>query len=250
MIGCWRKSLRRMLHLPTMPVAIYAVGDIHGRFDLYQRLEQQIIEDAATIDGPKLLILLGDIVDRSAGVSGLIDHLLAPDPAGIQRVTLCGNHDDMMCRFLDDPAGHRAWLDCGGAETLASYGLHLGEARTSTKTLKHQLTTSIPLDHRDFLMGLPLSLTVGDYVFAHASFDLDKPDARQDAQTLMWGNPALADRAKSKRILIHGHVIEDEPSIRPNRISIDTGAYKTGILTAVRLLAGERGPAFLSTKPE
>ena len=65
----------------------------------------------------------------------------------------------------------------------------------------------------------------------------------------MWGNPALADRAKSKRILIHGHVIEDEPSIRPNRISIDTGAYKTGILTAVRLLAGERGPAFLSTKP-
>ena len=76
MIGGWRKSLRRMLHLPTMPAAIYAVGDIHGRFDLYQRLEQQIIEDAAAIDGPKLLILLGDIVDRSAGVSGLIDHLL------------------------------------------------------------------------------------------------------------------------------------------------------------------------------
>ena len=43
MIGRWRKTSRRMLHLPTMPAAIYAVGDIHGRFDLYHQIEQQII---------------------------------------------------------------------------------------------------------------------------------------------------------------------------------------------------------------
>lgn len=250
MIGRWRKTSRRMLHLPTMPAAIYAVGDIHGRFDLYHQIEQQIIEDAASIEGPKLLVILGDIVDRSAGVSGLIDHLLAPDPAGVQRVILCGNHDDMMCCFLEDPAGNRAWLDCGGAETLASYGLHLGEVMPPTMRLHHQLITAIPPDHRDFFMGLPLSLTVGDYVFAHASYNLDQTDARQDAQTLMWGDPALADLPKSRRILIHGHVIEDEPCIRPNRISIDTGAYKTGVLTAVRLLAGGCTPTFFSTKPK
>ena len=93
MIGLFRKRKtisRRMLHLNTMPAAIYAVGDIHGRFDLYERLERQIIQDAVSIEGPKLLILLGDIVDRSTGVSWLIDHLLAPDPEGFKRITLCG----------------------------------------------------------------------------------------------------------------------------------------------------------------
>ncbi len=250
MIGLFRKRKtisRRMLHLNTMPAAIYAVGDIHGRFDLYERLERQIIQDAVSIEGPKLLVLLGDIVDRSTGVSGLIDHLLAPDPEGFKRITLCGNHEDMMCRFLDDPAGNRAWLDYGGAETLASYGLH--HVVGTTDTVKQQLTTAIPPEHRDFLMGLPLSLTVGGYAFAHAFYDLDKPDAAQNATSLLWGDPARADRAGAGRRLIHGHVIEGDASIRPNRISIDTGAYKTGVLTAVRLRAGEDAPAFFSTKP-
>lgn len=252
MIGLFRKTpkvTRRMLHLQTLPTAIYAVGDIHGRFDLYQRLERQIIEDAASIDGQKLLILLGDLVDRSAGVSGLIDHLLGPDPAGFKRVTLCGNHEDMMCRFLNDPAKNRAWLDYGGAETLASYGVHHLGAKTPIGTIQHQLTTAIPTDHRDFLMGLPLSLSVGEYVFAHAYFDLDKSAGAQDATALLWGDPARADHAQKGRQLIHGHVIVDEARIRPNRISIDTGAYKTGVLTAVRLRSGEGDPAFLSTKP-
>lgn len=250
MIGLFRKRKtisRPMLHLNTMPVAIYAVGDIHGRFDLYERLERQIIQDAASIEGPKLLILLGDIVDRSTGVSGLIDHLLAPDPEGFKRITLCGNHEDMMCRFLDDPAGNRVWLDYGGAETLASYGLH--HVAGTTDTVKQHLTTAIPPEHRDFLMGLPLSLTVGGYAFAHAFYDLDKPEAAQNATSLLWGDPARADRAAAGRRLIHGHVIEGNASIRPNRISIDTGAYRTGVLTAVRLRSAEGAPAFFSTKP-
>jgi len=34
---------------------------------------------------------------------------------------------------------------------------------------------------------------------------------------------------------VHGHTIEPIPTFLPHRIGIDTGAYETGILTALGL---------------
>jgi serine/threonine protein phosphatase 1 len=39
---------------------------------------------------------------------------------------------------------------------------------------------------------------------------------------------------------VHGHTISPEVEERPNRIGIDTGAYRTGILTALALDGAER----------
>ena len=46
-------------------------------------------------------------------------------------------------------------------------------------------------------------------------------------------------------MIVHGHRISPEPEVRPNRIGIDTGAYKSGVLTCLVLDVEER--SFLQT---
>ena len=41
-------------------------------------------------------------------------------------------------------------------------------------------------------------------------------------------------------MVVHGHTISEEVAERPNRIGIDTGAYASGLLTAIGLEGGER----------
>ncbi len=40
--------------------------------------------------------------------------------------------------------------------------------------------------------------------------------------------------------MVHGHTISAEPEEMENRIGIDTGAYQTGVLTAVRIEGAKR----------
>jgi serine/threonine protein phosphatase 1 len=41
-------------------------------------------------------------------------------------------------------------------------------------------------------------------------------------------------------VVVHGHTISEEVVERPNRIGIDTGAYRSGKLTALCLEDAER----------
>jgi serine/threonine protein phosphatase 1 len=42
------------------------------------------------------------------------------------------------------------------------------------------------------------------------------------------------------RVIVHGHSPTETPQIEQGRIGVDTGAYATGVLTAVRLEGAER----------
>lgn len=228
----------RLLKLSKMPAAIYAIGDIHGCADLYDRLEAQIIADGAEIEGTKLILSLGDVVDRGGASAGVIDRLMSPAPKGFKRLTLRGNHEDMMVKFMADPDAHRKWLDFGGTETLASYGLSPDpEVRFDlpASKLRHMMDAAIPDAHRKFLRDLPLALSVGPYRFAHASYDRDTDFEAQKSDTLMWGDPEASEQGKNDLIFVHGHVVVDAPVVREKRINVDTGAYSTGILTAIRI---------------
>ena len=46
-------------------------------------------------------------------------------------------------------------------------------------------------------------------------------------------------------VVVHGHTIVEQVEERPNRIGIDTGAYRSGVLTALVVDGAER--RFLST---
>lgn len=232
----------RILTLKRFPDAIYAVGDVHGCCTLYRQMEQQIIADAAQagISGPKLIVLLGDVVDRGPDSAGMLHHLTSPPPEGFQRLVLRGNHEDMMLAFLSNPAASLRWLDFGGDQTLMSYGLHpepeQGFAMRPSR-LAHMLDTAIPQSHRDWLSALPMGLQVGDLVFAHAGLDPRQSLQEQDPAHLLWGDPEAFDTlAQGTELrLVHGHVIVPSVQLLERRINLDTGAYASGILSAVRL---------------
>lgn len=231
---------------------LYAIGDIHGCLRELDRLHQLIAADSAErqADGsrPVTLIYVGDYIDRGPDSRGVIERMLQPPPvSGAARIFLKGNHEAAMLDFLDDPEAAAGWLDFGGLETLASYGVQQkGGGALWRHKLADGLRALLPPEHRLFFETLQNAWSYGDYGFVHAGI---RPGRAWDAQVpddLLWiREPFLSSRARFEKRIIHGHTISAAPEIRSHRIGIDTGAYYSGILTAV-VLDGER-QSFIQT---
>jgi serine/threonine protein phosphatase 1 len=78
-----------------------------------------------------------------------------------------------------------------------------------------------------------------------------RPGVALDAQKeddLIWiRQPFLESNSDHGFVVVHGHTITEEPEFRPNRIGIDTGAYDSGVLTALAIEGGN--VAVLQTRP-
>lgn len=215
---------------------VYAIGDIHGRRDLLDRLLSQIEAHSArhSPDRVRRIVFLGDYVDRGPDSFGVIERLLAPPPEGFAFTFLRGNHDQAMLDFLDADDPSPVWLRHGGVSTLASYGV--AAIDRLPRAMRKDLDAKIPPSHVAFLRGLENYATDGDYCFVHAGIRRGPALAEQNPMDLMWiREPFLSDEAPYPFKIVHGHTIAEIPEIRPNRIGIDTGAYASGILTAVAL---------------
>ena len=231
----------------TGDALVYAVGDVHGRLDLLNRLIVQICADVvqcAPTHRPSL-IFLGDYVDRGPASCGVIDRILAlnEEPAFAVRA-LKGNHEVQMLAFLDDPEQGPAWAQFGGAETLVSYGVAPPQARTDIGAwdeARVALAEAIPPSHLAFLRSLELAVVCGDYVFVHAGLRPGMALEEQSERDLLWiRDEFLSHPGPHAKVVVHGHTPEMEPYNGPHRIGIDTGAYATGTLTAVRLHGEDR----------
>jgi len=222
--------------------AIYAVGDVHGCFNELRALEQRIVDDAATEPGRKLLVMLGDYIDRGPNSRAVLNHLCAPPPADFERVILCGNHDDSFLRFLGSPEDNRSWLDFGGQQTLYSYGVDARHVLKSggVEALAEVALDAVPPAHIDLIIGMPIALTVGPLIFVHAGI---RPAIAMDEQVdadLMWiREPFLSEGSRLPAIVIHGHSPSTDAVFSKGRIGIDTGAYATGRLTALKIANGK-----------
>lgn len=226
---------------------VYAIGDIHGRLDLLNRLHQMIQEDAGSAAGDRTLVYLGDYVDRGPESAGVVELLSKETLPGFSAIHLMGNHEDFMLRFLDDNSSGNAWFANGGVATLRSYGVNFDYAELlSPGRLQDKLSRNLPARHLDFLRALTLSHVIGDYLFVHAGI---RPAVAMELQTpadLLWiRGDFLNSTADHGRIVVHGHTITDAPEIRENRIGIDTGAFATDCLTCL-VLEGT-GRRFLQT---
>lgn len=225
----------------------YAIGDIHGRLDLLQTLLTKIERDSAQTPSKAVhLTFLGDYVDRGQESRGVIELLAHLKREGRARVTaLKGNHEEALLGFLADPSTGAAWAEHGGRETLKSYGVNPPRSLTDAEgwtAARDALAFALPQTHRDFLQGLQLFATVGGYIFVHAGVRPGVPIDQQDAHDLLWIRKDFIDapRALAEAVVVHGHTPTAEPSQAPGRLGVDTGAYATGVLTAVRLEADRR----------
>lgn len=230
---------------------VYAVGDVHGRADLLERLLVKIRTDAAQrSQGHKVLVYLGDYVDRGLESRAVIESLLAQGGDGLERVFLKGNHEDAMLQFLDSTEIGSSWMGFGGDATLYSYGVDVfGTPPEGVERLNHiqeQLRANTPPEHVAFLEGLELYHQEGDYFFVHAGVRPGLGLGDQDANDMMWiRDEFLNSTANFGKVVVHGHSIKPQPVVRSNRIGIDTGAFATGVLTCLVLAGAEQ--SFIQT---
>lgn len=230
---------------------IYAVGDIHGRLDLLLQLQRLIAADAAASSARRrVLVYIGDYIDRGPDSAGVLDLLLDHPLAGFEIVHLLGNHEDTLLQFPDDLTVGPSWLTYGGVQTLASYLIDAAPGswrdEQELRRLQGEVRRRVPRRHTTFLRGLPLTHIEGDYLFVHAGIRPGIPLDQQERDDLLWiRDPFLQSSADHGKIVVHGHTIAAAPEERPNRIGIDTGAFHSGCLTCV-VLEGT-GRSFLQT---
>ncbi|WP_150290251.1 metallophosphoesterase [Sphingobium estronivorans] len=230
----------------------YAIGDIHGRDDLFAELLERIAQDeAARAPLPRLLILLGDLVDRGPQSAQVIGRAMALARADPNIRFIKGNHEEMFIAAARGRAeAARLFRRFGGVETLASYGLMPDDGTAlSDAGLARWMLAHIPREHVDFLDDFADMLTVGDYMFVHAGV---RPRIALDAQTpadLRWiRGDFLNHRRPFGKMIVHGHSISEDADVQSNRIGIDTGAFRSGRLTAIGLENSQRW--FLQTSAD
>ncbi|EGF90858.1 serine/threonine protein phosphatase 1 [Asticcacaulis biprosthecium C19] len=223
----------------------YAIGDIHGYDALFERLLDYIRVDAELIGERPRVILLGDYIDRGPASRQVLDRILRlREATWCDLVVLKGNHEEQLLKFLADPMTGETWRIWGGAATLTSYGVSMPFLANDPGVwcdVRDDFRRAVDPVHVEMLRSLPVSFQDGDYLFVHAGVDPDRPLAEQGPETFMYirGRFQQAEQA-CEYVVVHGHTPEDPVTDLRWRIGVDSGVYKVGVLTAVRLRGDNR----------
>lgn len=218
---------------------IYAIGDVHGCYDLLRDLLDRIGEHHEALAPTTALhiVFLGDIVDRGPDSYKVLELLFDLQAQTDRIVVLLGNHEEAMLQALGgDLEMLSNWMKIGGAPTARSFGLEPLRRGEDAAEYLYRLRAAIPAPWIAWLQRLPLTARSGDYLFCHAGIRPGVSLRRQARADLLWiRDDFLDDNRSHGAVIVHGHSIEAQVEIRPNRIGIDTGAYRTGELTALYL---------------
>ncbi len=205
----------------------YVIGDIHGRLDALNDLLEKILQDSNNKD--IYLVVIGDMIDRGPESAAVLKRLIAIPNA----ICLKGNHEQMALDFIDDPviAGPR-WIRHGGDITLLSFGItQIGSQRM--EVLAQAFRKTLPSGMEDWLRALPHHWQSGDLVAAHAGLDPRHTLTEQTDNAVLWGQSKFRTGPRTDGLwVVHGHWIEPTASAKLGQIAIDTGAWRTGRLTA------------------
>lgn len=222
----------------------YAIGDVHGCLGQLEALLAMIeADDRGRPTAKTFIVLLGDLVDRGPDSRGVLEFLLNYAPDFARPVFLMGNHEEFFLNVVDGDVELVAnWLTYGGRECAESYGISEGwMLNASSQGIVHEFYRRVPRAHVDFVRGFGDSFRFGDYLFVHAGLRPGVALEDQRSKDMRWIREGfLDDRTDHGVVVVHGHTIVPAPEERPNRIGIDTGAYKGGALTALGIDGGER----------
>lgn len=220
---------------PARPVLV--IGDVHGCLTLLERL----LARAGGAHPEADLVLVGDLIDRGEHSAGVLRLVFARRDA---LTVLLGNHEEMLLRFLDRPETEAArWLRNGGLQTMASFGIGpIGAAPEpeQCRALRDRLRAALGADLEAWLRSLPRLWQSGNVVVTHAGADPWLPIAQQSAQALTWGAADFGRRRRTDGTwIVHGHVIVEAGRCADGVISVDTGAFASGRLTAALISEGQ-----------
>ena len=192
-----------------------AVGDIHGCADALRALIAAVEPSASDT-----WIFLGDMIDRGPDSAGVIGHILELQQT-CRVLLLLGNHEQMLLDVVDHGESPSFWLQCGGEETVASYGS----------------MEQIPPSHIERLRRHQLVVGTDEYFFAHANYVPHLPLDRQPLDVLLWQHLtiSLPRPHVSGRIAVVGHTPQMDGQILDvgHLICVDTHCVGGGWLTAL-----------------
>lgn len=237
---------------PMPQAATYVVGDLHGRLDLLEPIFKEIdLHIGAAEAADPFLVFVGDYIDNGPDSRGTLLRLQALTEEFPRNVIcLMGNHERMLLDFLADPGLRGArWMRAGGEATLTSFGIDPPE-RTPEGYDQTAMALLAAMDEGllDWIAARPLSWHSGNLWVVHAAADPKHSMATQPARVLLWGHPEfdVVNRDDGAWVA-HGHVVVETAIEAQGRINVDTGAWKTGQLSAAAVLP-EGTIEFLSTK--
>lgn len=215
------------------PVCI--IGDLHGRADLLEQMLARIEQHPVAHSARKIFV--GDMIDRGPDSLTVLRRLHRLNLAHPDTVLcLMGNHERMMLDFLDNPTRHGPrWIAAGGAETLTSAGVPPW-GRTGMQALADQLRAALGPQMIQWLTALPLFWQTGQIGVTHAGASPAYDLVHQPPARLLWGAQGRREDARTDGIWIaQGHDIVPHARFDAGRIMVDTGAWRSGLLSAVWL---------------
>ncbi|KEO90299.1 serine/threonine protein phosphatase [Erythrobacter longus] len=235
---------RSQAPLPSVPNGerYYLIGDIHGRLDLFEAMVAAIEDDDASRGNANTqVVLLGDLVDRGPDSAGVVALARQWQSRRAVRV-LAGNHEQMMLDAFKKPEILRHFLKHGGRETIMSYGLNKKQFNAMTlDELYTALPQLISQSERDYIASFEEYIIAGDYMFVHAGIDPALPIDEQKRADLLWiRDRFLNHEGPLDKVIVHGHTIFNKVMDCGNRIGIDTGAFRSGVLSALVLEGDQR----------
>lgn len=223
---------------------VYAIGDIHGRDDLFARLLDLVATDCAKRDPANItLILLGDLVDRGPDSAAVVERAMAIGAPFDQVRLLVGNHEETFLGALGgDLQRLRFFSRIGGDATIRSYWRDDESYAAATfEEVVERLPSIVPERHTCFLSSGEDLIRIGDYAFVHAGIRPGLPLCEQNVKDLRWIREEFIQAEPDWQVtVVHGHTISKQVDIGRNRIGIDTGAYASGNLTAIGLEADQQ----------
>lgn len=236
--GLFSKNAKQQHPRTNRGDRLYVIGDVHGRYDLLLEALDRIERHHGARPMPEALyiVMLGDLVDRGPESARVLDYVHRVQSRTTGMVVIKGNHEEMMVRAADgEPGLMRAWIKSGGDDTLRSFGIAVPkdetEIATATTELKRKIAPML-----DWLRTLPLTAQSGDYLFCHAGVRPGVPIKKQTRDDLLWiREEFLSNSDYHGAMIVHGHSVSTELEMRPNRIGIDTGAYRSGVLSVLYL---------------
>jgi serine/threonine protein phosphatase 1 len=235
-----RTRRREYIDISAMPT--YVIGDVHGCHHLLAAVEEKIVADASRLPGRKLIVMLGDFIDRGPASARVVSRLMAPPPPGFDRICLTGNHELAMLAYIDDEISLAQWFAMGADVTLHSYGLdaaHLARQYPSQKKLDDFIRSSLPASHIEFLRDLPILVDTPSVLFVHAGINPEHSISEQSDEDLVFIRSRFFDSAQPlPKLVVHGHTPVKEAEVSGLRLNIDTGAFHSGKLTVARLWNG------------
>lgn len=229
--------------LPRIPegVRVYAIGDVHGRLDLLEDLLCRLVEDnARRPPADVVFIFLGDLIDRgpaSAGVVNLVLDFARQHDCRFIR----GNHEEVLLELIGGEGGGgstelaRMFARIGGRQTALSYGVSESAYNSwGFDVVGEMIRPFVAQAHVDFFLAMEEMIVVGDYAFVHAGIDPTRPIDAQDLRKTRWIRTAFTNAVGPfEKYIVHGHSITSGVDMHQHRCGIDTGAYRSGILSAL-----------------